>query len=81
VAGFDLVAWFMVYAPASLPAAARERLQNAWRQALALPEVRDKLLAQGVELHDMNPAEMAAFGSSEIDKWGEAVKRSGAQVD
>ena len=81
VAGFDLVAWFMVYAPANLPVATRERLQTALRQTLAQPEVRDKLLVQGVELHEMNPAEMAAFGSAEIDKWGEAVKRSGAQVD
>ena len=81
VAGFDLVAWFMLYAPAELPAAQRERLRAAVRQALALPDVREKLAAQGVELSEMNATEMAAFGAAEIDKWGEAVKRSGAQVD
>ncbi|MDP3521513.1 MAG: tripartite tricarboxylate transporter substrate binding protein [Hydrogenophaga sp.] len=81
VQGFDLVAWFMLYAPADLPAAQRERLRDATRQVLAQPEVRDKLLAQGVELTDMNAEQMARFGATEIAKWGEAVKRSGAQVD
>ncbi len=81
VADFDLVAWFMLYAPADVPAAQRERLRAATRQVLAQPEVREKLAAQGVELSDMNATEMAAFGTAEIAKWGEAVKRSGAQVD
>lgn len=81
VAGFDLVAWFMLYAPAEMPAAQRERLGEATRQVLAQPEVRDKLAAQGVELSEMNATEMAAFGAAEIAKWGEAVRRSGAQVD
>ena len=81
VAGFDLVAWFMLYAPADMPAAQRERLREATRQVLAQPEVHDKLAAQGVELSEMGAAEMASFGASEITKWGEAVKRSGAQVD
>ncbi len=48
---------------------------------LAPPEVRDKLAVQGVELSEMNAGEMAAFGAAEIAKWGEAVRRSGAQVD
>lgn len=81
VAGFDLVAWFMLYAPADMPPAQRGRLREATRQALAQPEVREKLVAQGVELSEMNAAEMAAFGAAEIAKWGEAVRRSGAQVD
>lgn len=81
VAGFDLVAWFMLYAPADMPAAQRDRLREATRQVLAQPEVREKLVAQGVELAEMNVEQMERFGAAEIAKWGEAVKRSGAQVD
>ncbi len=81
VADFDLVAWFMLYAPAEVPAAQRDRLRAATRQVLAQPEVREKLAAQGVELFEMTGAEMTAFGAAEIAKWGEAVRRSGAQVD
>lgn len=78
---FDLVAWFMLYAPADMPAAQRERLYQATQAVLAQPEVRDKLAAQGIEPAAMDAAEMARFGKAEIAKWGEAVRRSGAQVD
>mgnify|MGYP006179462257 CR=1 FL=1 len=81
VPGFDLVAWFMLYAPSGLGAAQRDSLREAMQQVLAKPEVREKLTAQGVELADMNGEQMAAFGAAEIAKWGEAVRRSGAQID
>lgn len=81
VADFDLVAWFMLYAPASMPAAQRDALRDATQAVLAQPEVREKLAAQGIESAAMNASEMATFGTAEVAKWGEAVKRSGAQVD
>lgn len=81
IADFDLVAWFMLYAPADMPAAQRDRLQGATQAVLAQPDVRDKLAAQGIEPTAMGVAEMAAFGTAEIAKWGEAVRRSNAQVD
>ncbi|MCR5868564.1 tripartite tricarboxylate transporter substrate binding protein [Aquincola sp. J276] len=79
--GVDLVAWFMVYAPAGLPPATLERLRTAADAALAQPEVRTKLAAQGVELKPMQGEALARFTGSEITKWAELVKRSGAQVD
>jgi tripartite-type tricarboxylate transporter receptor subunit TctC len=81
IADFDLVAWFMLYAPADMPAAQRDRLREATQAVLAQPGVRDKLAAQGIEPMAMGAADMAAFGTAEIAKWGEAVRRSGAQVD
>jgi tripartite-type tricarboxylate transporter receptor subunit TctC len=81
VPDFDLVAWFMLYAPASLPAQQRDRLRDATRQVLAQPEVRDKLSQQGIESSSMNAAELDTFATTEIAKWGEAVQRSGAQID
>lgn len=81
IADFDLVAWFMLYAPADMPTAQRVRLREATQAVLAQPAVRDKLAAQGIEPMAMTAAEMAAFGTAEIAKWGEAVRRSGAQVD
>ena len=81
IADFDLVVWFMLYAPADMPAAQRDRLRDATQAVLAQPEVREKLAAQGIEPMAMGAAEMAAFGTAEIAKWGEAVRRSNAQVD
>lgn len=78
---FDLVAWFMLYAPAATPAPVLARLRDAASQVLANGEVTAKLAAQGLELRSMKPDELASFGRTEISKWSELVKRSGAQID
>ncbi len=81
VADFDLVAWFMLYAPASTPQPQLARLREAFGKAMARPDVAARLTELGVETRPMPVAEMASFGAQEITRWSEAVKRSGAQVD
>jgi tripartite-type tricarboxylate transporter receptor subunit TctC len=78
---FDLVAWFMLYAPAATPAPVVARLRDAADQALSGSEVKGKLGAQGLELRAMKPDELAVFARTEIGKWSDLVKRSGAQID
>lgn len=81
VKDFDLVAWFMLYAPAATPPAALARLRTAAASVLAQPEVMAKLREQGVEQRALRAEELAAFNREEIEKWAGLVKRSGAQVD
>lgn len=78
---FDLVAWFMLYAPAATPAPVLAKLREAAAQAVQQPEVKAKLVAQGLEVPVLNPEQLVAFGRTEIAKWSELVQRSGAQVD
>jgi tripartite-type tricarboxylate transporter receptor subunit TctC len=78
---FDLVAWFMVYAPAATPAPILTRLRSSLNAVLATPEVTQKLSAQGVEKSTVASSELSGFGQREIAKWADLVKRSGAQVD
>jgi tripartite-type tricarboxylate transporter receptor subunit TctC len=78
---FDLVAWFMLYAPAATPAPVLAKLRDAVAQAVTNPEVKAKLAAQGLEVPLLKPDELLAFNRTEIAKWSELVKRSGAQVD
>ena len=80
-ADFDLVAWFMLYAPAGTPAPVLARLRQAAATALASPEVAPKLAAQGVEQRPLGPDAMAEFGRAEVTKWAALVRQSGAQVD
>jgi tripartite-type tricarboxylate transporter receptor subunit TctC len=50
IAGVDVTGpWFVLMAPAGTPAAALARLNQEANAILALPEIRDKLLAVGVE--------------------------------
>ena len=81
VSDFDVVAWFMLYGPAGMPASVTNRLREATSQVLASAEVQARLGTQGLEARAMNAEELEAFGRSEIGKWAEAVRRSGAQVD
>ena len=81
VADFDLVAWFMLYAPAATPAATLAQLRSASTAALAEPQTMQRLREQGVEQRPMRADEMAPFNRIEIAKWADLVKRSGAQVD
>jgi tripartite-type tricarboxylate transporter receptor subunit TctC len=81
VPDFDLVAWFMVYAPVSTPTAEVARLRDAMHRALQAPAVATRLAELGVESQPIAATELAAFGQAEIKRWAEAVKRSGAQVD
>jgi tripartite-type tricarboxylate transporter receptor subunit TctC len=78
---FDLVAWFMVYAPAATPAPVLARLRDAAAQTLANADIAGRLKAQGLELNAMRAEEMVAFGRTEVAKWADLVRRSGAQVD
>jgi len=78
---FDLVAWFMLYAPAATPPAMLAQLRRASATALAQPELVARLRAQGVEQRALNVEELQAFNHAEIDKWAQLVKNSGAQVD
>jgi tripartite-type tricarboxylate transporter receptor subunit TctC len=78
---FDLVAWFMLYAPAATPAPVLARLREVASAVLAQADVQHKLAAQGVEKANVATADLPAFGQREIGKWAELVKQSGAQVD
>ena len=81
VRDFDLVPWFLLYAPAATPAATLETLRSAFAATLAQPELQAKLREQGIEPRAMRADELAAFNRGEIAKWAELVKRSGARVD
>jgi tripartite-type tricarboxylate transporter receptor subunit TctC len=78
---FDLVAWFMVYAPAATPPATLATLRSAAAAALSQADVETRLREQGIEQRAMRADEMAPFNKLELVKWAELVKRSGAQVD
>jgi tripartite-type tricarboxylate transporter receptor subunit TctC len=48
---------------------------------LAQPDVRERLLAVGVDVVGSAPEELARFQRAEMEKWARIVKDSGAKVD
>jgi tripartite-type tricarboxylate transporter receptor subunit TctC len=81
IGGFDLVAWFMLYAPAGTPDAIVTRLRAATDKVLTTAEVATALQAQGVELLMLKGDQLTAFAHNEVAKWSELVKQSGARVE
>ncbi|APW40179.1 ABC transporter substrate-binding protein [Rhodoferax koreense] len=81
VPGFDVSAWDAVFAPAHTPATIVAQLNEAIRKAVNDPELRAQLIERGAEAAPGTPAELGQFVKSEIVRWGEAVKRSGASIE
>ncbi len=81
VSGFDVSAWDGLFVPARTPAAIIERLNAAVRAALADPELRNALLSRASEPSPTSPREFGQFIETEMKRWGDAVRQSGARVD
>ncbi|MGG5820419.1 Bug family tripartite tricarboxylate transporter substrate binding protein [Falsiroseomonas sp. HW251] len=79
--GFDLVSWFAIMVPAGTPAEVIRRVDAAVQEALADPAFRARATADGSAAVGMGPDRFAGFLREEAEKWGEAVRISGAQVD
>ena len=81
VPGFEGAAWYGVVAPGRTPPAIVTQLNRDFLSALRAPEVRDRLVSQGVEIVGSTPEEFAQFVRNEIPKWAKAARISGARVD
>ncbi|MGG5808565.1 tripartite tricarboxylate transporter substrate binding protein [Falsiroseomonas sp. CW058] len=79
IPGFSADAWFALFGPAGMGEGVTARLNAAARDALADPALRARLTDQGFAVHVGTPAELRAFVPAEIEKWGEAVRISGAR--
>lgn len=71
--GYDLTAWFAAFTPAKTPKVAVDKLNAAFREALADKDVAAKLTAAGIEPVSSSPDELKAFVGSEIKKWAKIV--------
>ncbi|WP_374669637.1 Bug family tripartite tricarboxylate transporter substrate binding protein [Ramlibacter sp.] len=79
--GFEASSWFGLLAPAGTPAEIASRIQQETAKALALPAMKERLLAQGAIPSGNTPQEFARHIDNEIRKWAPVVKASGAKVD
>ncbi len=81
VPGYDVSLWYSILAPAGTPAPIVARLSAEIAKALAGPDVRDRLVAQGFEISYLNPEQMNDLMKRDIDRWSKALKDVGIKLD
>ena len=80
VKGYELIAWFGIFAPAGTPVDIVAKLNDAVRKAAAGPEVQDKLgKGLGLAVATSTSAELAARVKVEGAKWAKAVADAGIE--
>jgi len=79
--GFDAATWHALVAPANTPKDVVAALHRALNAALTDPQTRNALTDLGVDVRPSTPEHLAAYIKSEIPKWAEVVKASGATVN
>lgn len=81
VAGYDVVSWQAMFAPAGTPSAIVQRLQTEVAAILKQPDVQERLAKLGVEPSGMAPQQLADFQAAEIAKWAKVVKAANVKID
>ena len=81
IKGFEVVGFYGFLAPAGTPKEAVNKLSDAFKQVLQMPDVRNRMVSQGADPAFMGADDFAAFLASEMPRWAEVVKKSGAKLD
>jgi len=79
--GFDTGTWHGVLAPVATPREIVGALASELVRVLNQPDIRDRLITQGLEPVADTPEQFAAFIRAEIVKWEKLVRASGARPD
>lgn len=74
VAGLDATTWVGVVGPAGVPKEAIDRLNLAFRRALADPQVIESLLTQGMLALHTSAQEFNTMIKSDYAKWSGIIK-------
>ena len=79
--GFEAVLHYGIVAPAGTPKPIVDKLNAALREALAAPDTKERMAADGTEPLASTPDEYAADIDKEETKWSAIVKKSGAKAE
>jgi tripartite-type tricarboxylate transporter receptor subunit TctC len=80
--GYDLGIWQSIVAPAGTPREVITKLHGSIKKVLAMSEVREKLLAAGIEpAGSDSPEEFAAFIRSQADTRAKVIQAVGIKID
>jgi tripartite-type tricarboxylate transporter receptor subunit TctC len=74
---FEVTGWYGVSTAAGVPATAIERLNAEINRVLKLPEVRERMQADGTVTTGSTPAQFGEFVRGEIERWRRIIQQAG----
>jgi tripartite-type tricarboxylate transporter receptor subunit TctC len=78
VPGFDESNWSIILAPAGTPPDIVNKLHDAFKDVMAMPEVEKQLANIGmIPIISPSPDELRKFVSTEVSRWGKIVQQAG----
>jgi tripartite-type tricarboxylate transporter receptor subunit TctC len=81
LAGYDASTWGGILAPAGTPKDVVAKLNGSINAALAMEDVRKRLMGAGIEIQGGTPQAFAEVIRVEIEKWGRVTKAAGIQPE
>lgn len=79
--GYEVITWYGFFAPAATPAEIVQELHAQMTAALNHPDTKALIASQGGEIAASSPKEFRAFVRSELARWAEVVKATGAKAE
>jgi tripartite-type tricarboxylate transporter receptor subunit TctC len=80
-AGFEVVSWYGILAPAGTPQEIVRRLNAEINRILRLPAVRDRLAALGAEPTGGTPEQFAETIRADTARWAQVVRAAGIRIE
>jgi tripartite-type tricarboxylate transporter receptor subunit TctC len=74
VPGYVVTSWNAMFAPKGTPPEVVAKLNEAIREAIALPEVKQRLLDLGIEAQAGTPEEISVRLKADISKWTKVIE-------
>jgi tripartite-type tricarboxylate transporter receptor subunit TctC len=75
--GYEFVTWLGVFAPLHTPAPIIARMNAEIAKALAAPDVKEKLIAQAVDIRTSTPEQLGALTRARLEQMGKLIKDAG----
>ncbi|RZL47626.1 MAG: tripartite tricarboxylate transporter substrate binding protein [Variovorax sp.] len=75
--GYEVAGWNALYAARGTPQVAIDTLQQRMQEVMAMPEMRQRLLALGTDPRASTPGELAALFHRDAESWARVIHTSG----
>lgn len=79
--GFEVVAWFGLFAPARTPQSIVKKLNGEVVRILNTSDMRDKMSGQGLIPSSNTPEELGVFLKAEVAKWSKLIKEANIRIE